>query len=377
MIPYSRQSIDEEDIKAVTDVLRSDWLTTGPKIAEFEEAFAGTVGAKYAVAVSSGTAALHAAVYATGIKKGDEVIVPAMSFAASANCVVFQGAIPVFVDVDPDTLLIDPADVERKLTKKTKAIITVDYAGQPCDYDRLTEIALRNKLSLIDDACHALGASYKKRRLGALADLNVFSFHAVKHITTGEGGMISTGNPELAEKMRIFRNHGIAADHYKRKALGSWYYEMTDLGYNYRLTDFQCALGLSQLSKLHKWLARRQEIAGYYDRAFSGIEEVTPLKVKPEVVHAYHLYVIRFNTKKMNKDRDAIFQELRHQGIGVNVHYIPIHLHPFYREKFGTGPGFCPVAEEAHQHIITLPMFHRLSNDDVKKVIEAVKKVVK
>ena len=303
MIPYGRQLLDDTDIKSVIDILTSDWLTTGPKIAEFEKVFAKSVGAKYAIAVSNGTAALHAAMYAIGIKQGDEVIVPTISFAASANCIVFQGGTPVFADVKSDTLLIDPADVKRKITDKTKAIIAVDYAGQPCEYDKLREIAMRHKLFLIDDACHALGGSYKDRRVGSLADLNIFSFHPVKHITTGEGGMITTNNAGFAEKMRVFRNHGITTDHKQREAQGSWYYEMVDLGYNYRLTDFQCALGLSQLSKLSQWIKRRHEIARYYDKAFSEIKEITPLKVRPEVIHAYHLYVVRLNTEKIGKNR--------------------------------------------------------------------------
>ena len=377
VIPYGHQSIDRKDINEVVRVLKSDWLTQGSKIKEFEDALCKYTGAKYAVAVSSGTAALHAAIYAIGINQGDEVIVPAISFAASANCVVFQGGKPVFVDVQSDTLLLDPAKVEDKITDKTKAIIAVDYAGHPCDYDELREIATRNNLFLIDDACHALGGSYKNRRVGSIADLNIFSFHPVKHITTGEGGMITTDNPSFAEKMRVFRNHGITTDHHQREAQGSWYYEMVDLGYNYRLTDFQCALGMSQLKKLPQWIARRQEIARYYDKAFSEIEEVTPLKVRPEVVHAYHLYVVRFDTERIKKDRGTIFQSLRDKGIGVNVHYIPIHLHPFYRKTFGTGSGLCPVAENAYQHILSLPMFHGLGNADVEKVIEAVKEIVR
>lgn len=377
MIPYSRQLIDNEDIRVVIDALGSDWLTTGPKIAEFEESFAKSVGSKYAVAVSSGTAALHSAMYAAGINHGDEVIVPAMSFAASANCVVFQKGKPVFIDVQPDTLLLDLAKVEEKITGKTKAIITVDYAGQPCDYDELRKIAIRHKLLLVDDACHALGARYKDRYIGSIADLNVFSFHAVKHITTGEGGMITTDNPYFAERMRVFRNHGITTDHYQREIRRSWYYEMVELGYNYRLTDFQCALGLSQLKKLPGWIARRQEIARCYDKAFSEIEGVAPLKVKSDVTHAYHLYVIRFDTERINKSRGEIFQFLREKGIGVNVHYIPIHLHPFYRKVFGTAEGLCPVAENAYQYIISLPMSHGLANNDVEKVIEKVKEIAK
>jgi perosamine synthetase len=269
MIPYGRQSIDENDIQAVVEVLKSDWLTTGPKVQEFEQAIADYVGAKYAVAVSNGTAALHATMYALGIGAGDEVIVPPMTFAASANCVVYQGGTPIFVDVDLDTLLIDSNEVERKITPKTKAIIAVDYGGQPCEYDVLRDICARFNIALVADGCHALGAKYKNQFVGTLADATVFSFHPVKHITTGEGGMITTDNDELARRMRIFRNHGITTDHRQRDAQGSWFYEMVDLGYNYRITDFQCALGISQLKKLPEWIDRRREIAQKYDKAFA------------------------------------------------------------------------------------------------------------
>ena len=373
MIPYGRQTIDEEDIKAVREVLRSDWLTTGPKVAAFEKALARYVGAKYAVAVSSGTAALHCAMYALGIGRGHEVIVPTMTFAASANCVVYQGGTPVFVDVASDTLLIDPKDVETKITPKTKAIIAVDYAGQPCDYDALREIADRHQVSLVADACHSLGATYRGRSVGSLADLSVFSFHPVKHITTGEGGMITTDREEYAKRLRIFRNHGITSDHWQREAQGSWFYEMVDLGYNYRITDFQCALGMSQLQKLPRWLERRQEIARQYDEAFAGIKEIRPLAVEAEVRHAYHLYVIRVNKDGPGFDRKTFFQALRSRGIGVNVHYIPVHLHPFYQKRFGTGPGLCPVAESVYEQVLSLPMYPAMTDEDINMVINTVR----
>lgn len=375
-LPYGRQSIDEDDIAVMIEVMRSNWLTTGPRVAEFEESFANFVSAKEAVAVSNGTAALHAAAYAVNIKPGDEVIVPALTFAASANCVVYQGGIPVFADVQSSTLLIDPAQVEAKITSRTKAIIAVDYAGQPCGYDELREIASRRGLILIADACHALGASYQTKPVGSLADLSTFSFHPVKHITTGEGGMITTNNPEFAQRMRVFRNHGITSDHRQRESLGSWFYEMVDLGYNYRLTDFQCALGMVQLPHLPAWVSRRQEIARRYDDAFSAVREVEPLAARKGVSHAYHLYVVRFITDKLRVDRAAVFQALRAEGIGVNVHYIPVHLHPYYRENFNTGPGLCPVAEAAYEQILSLPMFPAMTNADVEDVIAAVGKVV-
>jgi hypothetical protein len=243
MLPYGRQTIGGDDIAAVVETLRSDWLTTGPKVGEFERAFAAYTGAAEAVAVTNGTAALHAAMAALDIGPGDEVIVPPMTFAASANCVVYQGGTPVFADVDADTLLIDPAEVERRISPRTRAIVAVDYAGQPCDYDALQAIADEHGLALVADACHALGGSDHGRPVGTLADLSTFSLHPVKHITTGEGGVITTNDPELAARMRIFRNHGITSDHRQREQQGSWFYEMTDLGYNYRLTDVQCALG--------------------------------------------------------------------------------------------------------------------------------------
>lgn len=375
MIPYGKQSIDEEDIQAVVNVLRSDWLTTGPTIEKFEKAFADFVGAKYAVAVNSGTAALHAAMFALGIGPGDEVIAPAMTFAATANCVAFQGGTPVFADVDPGTLLMDPASVESRLSPKTKAIIAMDYAGQPCDYDALEDIAKRHNLMLVADACHSLGGRYKDKPVGTLAKLNAFSFHPVKHITTGEGGMITTDEPKLMERMRLFRNHGIATDHRQRDAQGSWFYEMVDLGYNYRITDFQCALGISQLQKLPQWIERRREIARRYDEAFQAIPRVKPLSVRNETFHAYHLYVVRFDFDGTNLERSVVFRKLREVGIGVNVHYIPVHLHPFYRNRYRTGPGLCPNAELAYEQILSLPMYPAMTDDDVGDVIRAIKKI--
>lgn len=375
MLPYGRQWIDDDDLAAVADVLRSDWLTTGPKIMQFEKSFAEFVGTTEAVTVSNGTAALHAVTYALGIGPGDEVIVPAMTFAASANCVVYQGGTPIFTDVDPDTLLIDVADTESKITPHTKAIIAVDYAGQPCDYDALREITDRHGLALVDDACHAIGGSYKGRPVGSLADLNTFSLHPVKHITTGEGGVITTNNSELARRMRVFRNHGITSDHRQRAEQGSWFYEMVDLGYNYRITDFQCALGMSQLRKLPEWVVQRQRIAGMYDKAFAEISAVSPLSVRANSNHAYHLYVVRFEPAHLRTDRNTLFQALRAEGIGVNVHYIPVHLHPFYQERFDTKPGLCPVAESAYEQIVSLPMFPRMTEEDVQDVIVAIHKV--
>jgi perosamine synthetase len=376
MIPYGRQLIGEEDIKAVVEVLRSDWLTTGPKVNEFEKVFADYVGAKEAVAVNSGTAALHAAVYALEIGPDDEVIVPAMTFAATANCVVFQGATPVFVDVDPDTLLISPDQVAAGLTPRTKALIAVDYTGHPADYDTLRSIAKPHGIALVADASHSLGASYKNRPVGTLADLSTFSFHPVKHITTAEGGMITTADSDLAQKMRAFRNHGITSDHHQREAMGSWFYEIVALGYNYRLNDVQCALGISQLQKLSRWVDRRQAIAQRYNEAFSQLAAVRPLAVKENVSNAYHLYVIKIDFTKLRIDRATIFANLRAEGIGVNVHYIPVHLHPYYQKKFGTGPGLCPVAEAAYEQILSLPIHPGLTDVEIDVVCNTIQNVL-
>lgn len=374
-LPYGRQEIDEEDIAAVVDVLRSDWLTTGPQIAQFEYDFASATSAKYAVALSSGTAALHAAMYAIGIKPGDEVIVSTMTFAASANCVVYQGGKPVFADVDSGTLLLDPDEVERLLSDRTRAVVAVDYAGQPCDYERLRVLADKHRFTLVSDACHAIGGTYRGVKVGSLADLSTFSFHPVKHMTTAEGGMVTTNQTEFAQRMIRFRNHGITTDHRQRDREGSWFYEMIDLGYNYRISDLQCALGRSQLSKLPSSVIRRQEIASIYDEAFAKFEGVKPLTVRDKVSHAYHLYVVKILEAELGIDRGQVFQALRAEGIGVNVHYVPVHLHPFYQTKFGTSIGDCPIAEEAYAQILSLPIFPAMSNTDVDDVVSAFHKV--
>ncbi len=366
-LPYGRQWIDDEDIAAVVAALRSDWLTTGPNVEEFESAFAARIGAVEAVAVSSGTAALHLAVAALGIGPGDEVIVPSLTFAASANCVVYCGATPVFADVDPETLLLDVADAERRITPRTRAILAVDYAGQPCDYAALRALTAAHGLALIADACHSLGASDRGRSVGSLADLSCFSLHPVKHITTGEGGVVTTDDTDLARRLRMLRNHGIGTDHRQRAENGAWFYEMTELGFNYRLTDFQCALGVSQLRKLTGWIELRQELAAHYDEAFAAVDGVAPLARRAGVSHAYHLYVVQV------ANRDEVFAGLRDRGIGANVHYVPVHLHPFYRERFGTGPGLCPVAESAYERILSLPLFPQLGADDAACVVAALR----
>ena len=369
MIPYGKHRIDEDDIQAVVDVLKSDWLTTGPAVNSFEQQVAELSGVCEGVAFSSGTAALHATMHVLGVGEGDEVVVPCMTFAATANSVLYAGGTPVFADVLSDTLTISPDSVERLLTERTKAIVAVDYSGTPCRYDELSRLAEKNGIALVSDACHSLGGVYKGRPVGSLADLTCYSFHPVKHVATGEGGMVVTDNPQLAKALRVFRNHGIGSDARQREQTGAWYYEMTELGYNYRIPDILCALGISQLAKLSASIDRRRDIAKMYDKAFAGTA-VKPLQAEAFCGHAYHLYVVQI------PERDVAFTALRNRGIGVNVHYIPVHYHPYYRKRFNTGPGMCPVAEAAYKRIITLPMHPGLSDEDVAFVIKSVLDVV-
>ncbi|MBZ5679416.1 MAG: UDP-4-amino-4,6-dideoxy-N-acetyl-beta-L-altrosamine transaminase [Acidobacteriia bacterium] len=376
LLPYGRQSLEETDIRAVVDVLRSDWLTTGPKVAEFEESFAVRVGAGHAVSFSSGTAALHGAAFAAGLKPGDEAIATPMTFAATANCVLYQGATPVFGDVCRDTLNLDPEQVEARITSRTRAILAVDYAGHPAELAPIQEIAKQKGLLVIEDACHALGAEYRGRRVGCIADMTVFSFHPVKHITTGEGGMVTTNDPRLAETLRRFRNHGISSDARQRQKAGQWHYEMVLLGFNYRLPDIVCALGCEQLKRLDANLARRREIAGCYTAAFREVPGVIAPSVRADVNPAWHLYPIRLNLEKLTADRAQIFRALRAENIGVNVHYIPVHYHPYYRDRFGDKRGEFPIAEDAYERLISLPMFHAMTDADVQDVVCAVRKVM-
>ncbi len=369
-IPYGRQEINEADIKAVEAVLRSDWLTTGPAVANFETATAKFAGAAHAVAVNSGTAALHVALAALGIGPGDEVVVPSLTFAATANSVVYCGGTPLFADVLPDSLLIDPNSVEKLLTPKTKAVIGVDYAGQPCDWDALRLLADQRGLKLVADSCHALGARYKGRNVGTLADITAFSFHPVKHITTAEGGMALTDDPDLARRMRILRNHGIDMDFRERELAGSWRYSMTTLGFNYRLSDMASALGNSQLTRLPQWLEMRRELACLYDRLLRD-SPARPLASADNIEHAYHLYVVKV------PHRDEVFRHMRSHGIGVNVHYLPVYLHPYYREQFDTGPGICPIAEAAIEKILTLPLFPSMIHSDVHRVVNRLNNALK
>jgi len=367
-LPYGRQEIGDADIKAVVEALVSGWFTTGPRVQEFEQAFAAHVGVREGVAVNSGTAALHCAMRALGLGQGDEVIVPAITFAASANAALFEGAKPVFADVEPDTLLIDPRSVAKSITPRTRAIVAVDYAGQPADYDALKALAASRGIPIVADACHAPGAAYKGRAAGTLADISCFSFHPVKHLTTCEGGMTVTDDPAMAAHMRRFRNHGIDSDHRSRQAAGSHAYDMVELGYNYRLPDVQCALGLAQLKRLDGWVAARQRIARFYDAALANIAEVVPLKTHAERVHSYHLYVVRLMD---SIDRDSVFARLRADGIGANVHYAPVYVHSHYA-RLGYKPGLCPAAEAAAGQILSLPMFPAMTEADVRRVVGAL-----
>jgi len=381
LLPYGRQSLNDADIEAVVEVLKSDWLTTGPKIAEFEERFAAWVGARHAVSFSSGTAALHGAAFAAGLAPGDEAITTPLTFCATANCILYQGATPVFADVSPDTLNLDPREVAKKISSRTKAIIAVDYAGHPAPLDELALLAKTQGALLIEDACHALGAEYRGKRVGGIADMTVFSFHPVKHLTTGEGGMVATNDGRLAETMRRFRNHGISSEARERQEAGQWSYEMVLLGFNYRLTDIACALGLSQLDRLATNLARRREIAAQYTAAFRDLPELTVPAAREGVNPAWHLYPVRLNREALAAERSEIFSALRAENLGVNVHYIPVHQHPYYRERFKSNSNSrsresYPVAEDAYERLISLPMFHAMTAQDVEDVIHALGKVL-
>lgn len=372
-IPYGRQNIDEEDIQAVVDVLRSDYLTTGPSVTEFEKIVADYVGAKYAVAISNGTAALHAACFAAGIGEGDEVITTPITFAASANCALYCGAKPVFADVKADTYNIDPEDIKRKITDKTKAIVAVHFTGQPCEMDEIHAIAKEHNLVVIEDAAHAIGADYKGKMVGSISDMTTFSFHPVKHVTTGEGGMIVTNNEELYEKLVLFRSHGITRNEkFMHRNEGGWYYEQIDLGYNYRITDIQCALGVSQMKKLDKFIAKRRELVDRYNEAFKDVEGVVCPKQAEGCNNSYHLYVIQVP----NGRRKEIFDKLRDAGIGVNVHYIPVYKHPYYQEN-GYKDVCCKNAEAVYANFISLPLYYGLTFEEQDYVIEKVKEFVK
>lgn len=372
-IPYGTQWIEEEDIQAVVETLRSDYLTTGPKVREFEESVAAYTGADYAVAVANGTAALHIACLAAGIGPGDEVITTPITFAASANCALYCGATPVFADIDPVTYNISPAAIREKLTKRTKAIIPVHFTGQPCEMKEIREIAKEYGLIVIEDAAHALGADYRGQRIGGISEMTCFSFHPVKHITTGEGGMVTTNDKALYDKLLLYRTHGITrSPELLEREEGGWYYEQQALGYNYRITDIQCALGVSQMKRLDGFVERRREIAARYTEAFSAVPGITVPAQAKFCNSSWHLYVIQVEKER----RREIFESLQAAEIGVNVHYIPVYKHPYY-QKHGYASVFCENAEELYGGLISLPMYPKLTKEQqeyvIEKVIEAVK----
>ncbi|MBY0600231.1 UDP-4-amino-4,6-dideoxy-N-acetyl-beta-L-altrosamine transaminase [Bacillus bingmayongensis] len=375
-LPYGKQFIDEDDIQAVINVLKGDFITTGPMIKHFEEQVATYVGAKYAVAFSSGTAALHGACFAAGISDGDEVITTPMTFVASANCILYQGGVPVFADIKCDTYNIDPESIKDKITTKTKAIIPVHFTGQPAELDKILKIAQEYNLIIIEDAAHALGATYKNKKIGSIGDMTMFSFHPVKHITTGEGGIITTNDEEYYQKLLQFRTHGITRDLDKLiDNHGPWYYEMQFLGYNYRMTDIQAALGLSQLQKLDSFISKRKKYVALYHAELKELPEIILPKQLNHIDSSWHLYVIRLNLPMLKVNRKEIFQALQKENIGVNVHYIPVHTQPFYRQM-GYTLGICPHTERIYEELITLPLYSGMTEKDAKDVIKAVKKVV-
>ena len=370
-IPYSRQHIHRLDIQAVERVLRSYWITQGPAIERFENALAKKAGTKYAVAFNSGTAALHGAYFAAGIKAGDEVLVPALTFAATANAALYLGAKPVFVDVHLDTGLIDLADAERNITKKTKAIVPVDYAGRPADLSSVRTFAKKNNLAFIEDGAQSLGAAYRGKPVGAQADMTMFSFHPVKSITTGEGGIITTDNPGFAQKMKMFRSHGITKDRnlFEEDGYGAWHQEMHALGYNYRMTDFQAALGESQLKRLGLFVAKRRMAAKRYEvllRKIPGI--IVPPSSKES---AWHLYAVRLSPE-IARHRDTVFAKLRAAGLGVQVHYLPVYMHPYY-QKLGYKKRLCPNAESFSFSEISIPLFPGITKADQSYVADTIR----
>ncbi len=387
-IPGTRQTIDQGDLDAVTCALQRDLLTTGPGVAEFESAFAQATGARFAVALNSGTSALHAAVCAAGIGESsggsaeDEVIVPAISFVATANAVLYQNAKPVFADVESNTLRIDPADVRRKITSRTKAILAMDYAGQPCDYAALQEIADQHGVLLLADACHSLGgkvsANHSTKKVGSLADVSCFSLHPAKQITSCEGGVATTNDESLAARMKAFRNHGISTDHRAREKRITHQYAMESLGYNYRLSDVQSALGLSQLHRLEKFTARRQHLAGLYDSLLGECDFVAPLESDAADGHARHLYVVKWKPEIAGCSRDQAFTAMRKSGIGVNVHYQPIFEQPYYQRLIVKGAieaARCPTARQVYSQILSLPIFPTMTQAEVHDVVSSLKSV--
>jgi dTDP-4-amino-4,6-dideoxygalactose transaminase len=375
LLPYGRHAIDDADVEAVVTTLRSSLITTGPEVPAFERAFAAAVGARHAVAVSSGTAALHAAVFAAGLGPGDEAVTTPLTFVATSNAVLYQGARPVFADIRADTLTLDPAAAARALTARTRALMPVHFAGQVCDVEGWERLARERRLTLIYDAAHALGAETGGRRIGGGAALTIFSLHPVKHVTTGEGGVITTDDATLAERMRRFRNHGLATDAATRDAHGQLWAEMVDLGFNYRLTDIQAALGRAQLTRLDRFLARREAIAEHYVAALKDQPGLVLPQVVPDARHAWHIFPVLLDLPRLTTDRAGVYAALRAENIGVTFHYVPAYWHPYYAAR-GYARGLCPVAEDAAMRLLTLPLFPGMSDDDVADVLTAVRKVL-
>jgi dTDP-4-amino-4,6-dideoxygalactose transaminase len=376
-LPPFAPCLGEEEYDEVVDTLRSGWITMGPKTRQFEEAFARHVGASHAIAVSSCTAGLHVALVAGNVGPGDEVITTPLTFCSTANVIIHQGAIPVLADVRPDTYNIDPAEIEKRLTPRTKALIPVHLGGQPCEMEALQALAEQHDLLVIEDAAHALGAEYKGRRIGTFGDVTVFSFYATKNLTTGEGGMVCTEDEDLAERISILRLHGISSDAWKRYSdKGSWYYEVLLPGYKYNLTDVQAALGLHQLAKQERFQELREEYARIYAKAFADLPEITAPYVKEHIRHAWHLYAIRLDLERLTIDRGQFIEALRRENVGASVHFIPLHLHPYYQQQYGFKKGDYPVAEKVYQGIVSLPLYPKMTRKDVHDVIEAVSRVI-
>lgn len=376
-MPFHLPSVGPEEIQSVVETLRSGWLTTGPQVKQFEEKFAKLIGAGHAVAVNSGTAGLHLALDAVGVKEGDEVLVPTMTFAATGEVVLYFKARPVLVDCQRDTLNMDPDQIKKVITASTKAIIPVHFGGQPCELDRILEIARQHSLKIIEDAAHALPACFQGKRVGTIADITCFSFYATKTITTGEGGMITTENDEYADRMRIMSLHGISKDAWKRyTAEGSWYYEILYPGYKYNLTDIAAAIGIEQLKKCDRFWEARRRIAAMYDEGLAGLQEIRTPVCRSDVQHAWHLYVVQLELERLRISRNEFIEVLKKENIGTSVHFIPLHLHPYYRNTYSYRPEEFPNATAAYERIISLPIYPRMTDCDVEDVVTAVRWIV-
>jgi len=376
-VPFYRPDIGEEEIAAVVDTLRSGWLTIGPRTQEFEEQFARAVGAPHAVAVSSCTAALHLALDALDLEPGDEVITSTLTFAATGATIVHSGARPVLVDCKRDTLNIDPDEVARKVTERTRAVVPVHFAGQPAPMDEILEVARRHRLRVIEDAAHALPASYRGRSIGTIGDLTAFSFYATKNLTTGEGGMLTFADAALAERLRTRRLHGMSRDAWRRySAQGSWRYDVSYPGFKYNMTDVAASMGLVQLRRLPDLHRRRRQIVALYDELLGNLPELEPLSVLPEVMHAWHIYVIRIRPERLRIDRDVLIEQLKAAGVATAVHFIPLHLYSFYRDAFGYRPEDFPVASAAAETILSLPLFTLMTDDDVRYVATTLRRLL-